>query len=160
MPVARVLGGLGLGLARHADLVDPPPLGVEHFDAQAVDLEPLADRRHAAEVRQEVAADGLEPFALDRARSAAARTSSMSTLPLNDEAAVAFVDDRLGLDVVLVADLADDFLEQVLDRHQAGGAAVLVHDDRDLRLLALKLLQQLRHALASPARRPPAAAAS
>ena len=71
----------------------------------------------------------------------------MSTLPLNDEAAVALVDDRLGLDVVLVANLADDLLEQVLDRHQAGGAAVLVDDDRALRLLALELLQQLRHAL-------------
>ena len=67
----------------------------------------------------------------------------MSALPLNTNDAVALVDDRLGLDVVLVADLADDLLEQVLDRHQARGAAVLVDDDRALNLLALELLQQL-----------------
>ena len=52
------------------------------------------------------------------------------------------------LDVVLVADLADDLLEHVLDGHQAGGAAVLVDDDRHLHLPALHLLEQLGHALA------------
>ena len=60
---------------------------------------------------------------------------------------MAFLDDRLRLDVVLVADLADDLLEQVLDRHEARGAAVLVDHDRDLHLLALELLEQLRHPL-------------
>ena len=30
-------------------------------------------------------------------------------------------------------DVADDFLEQILDRDEAGGAAVLVHHDRHLR---------------------------
>ena len=68
-------------------------------------------------------------------------------LPAEQEAAVAFVDDRLGLDVVLVADLADDLLEQIFDRHQAGRAAVLVDDDRALLLLPLELLEQLGHAL-------------
>ena len=72
----------------------------------------------------------------------------MSTIAVEDEPAAAFVDDRLGLDVVLVANLPDDLLEHVFDGHQAGRAAVFVHDDGDLRLLALKLLQQLRHALA------------
>ena len=84
----------------------------------------------------------------------------MFDLAAEHERAVALVDDRLGLDVVLVANLADDLLEQVLDRHQAGGAAVLVDDDRDLHLLALELLQQLGHALGLRARRSPAAAAA
>ena len=39
----------------------------------------------------------------------------MSDLAAEHERAVALVDDRLGLDVVLVANLADDLLEQVLD---------------------------------------------
>ena len=71
----------------------------------------------------------------------------MSTFALTDEDAVALVDDRLRLDVVLVADLADDLLEHVLDGHEARGAAVLVDDDRGLQLLALELLEQLGHAL-------------
>ena len=41
--------------------------------------------------------------------------------------------DRRPLDVVLVGDLADDLLEDVLDRDEPGGAAVLVDDDRDVR---------------------------
>ena len=36
------------------------------FDIQAVDLEVLADSRHAAEARQQIAADRLEAVALDR----------------------------------------------------------------------------------------------
>ena len=47
------------------------------------------------------------------------------------------------LDVVLVGDLADDLLEDVLDRDQAGGAAVLVDDDRDVGALCLHLAQQV-----------------
>ena len=52
------------------------------------------------------------------------------------------------LAVVLVGDLADDLLDDVLDRHQAGGAAVLVDDDRHVRLVALHLAQQVVHRLA------------
>ena len=51
-------------------------------------------------------------------------------------------DHRL-LDVVLVLDLADDLLEQVLDRHEAGRAAVLVEHDRDVDLAALELVQEV-----------------
>jgi hypothetical protein len=40
-----------------------------------------------------------------------------------------FLDHRLGLDVVLVADLAEDLFDEVLERHETGGAAVLVHHD-------------------------------
>ena len=127
-------------------LVDPPALGVEHLDAQAVELEALADRRDAADVRQQIAADGLEPFALDLDVQPLRDLVDVH-LAAEDEAAVAFVDDRLRLDVVLVADLADDLLEQILDGDQPGGPAVFVDDDRALRLLALKLLQQLGHAL-------------
>src|SRR6185436_9491182 len=48
-----------------AHAVDAPALGVEHFDAQPVDLEPLADGRHAADVVHQIAADRLESLALD-----------------------------------------------------------------------------------------------
>ena len=114
---------------------------------QPVDVDALADRRHAAEVRQQVAADRLEPFPLDLDAEPLRHLVDVH-LAVEHEPAAAFVDDRLGLDVVLVANLADDLLEQVLDRHEAGGAAVLVDDDGDLRLLPLELLQQLGHALA------------
>ncbi len=53
-----------------------------------------------------------------------------------------------GLAVVLVGDLADDLLEDVLDRDQPGRAAVLVDDDRDVDLVALHLAQQVVDRLA------------
>src|SRR5262245_37313008 len=142
-----LLGFLGLRALVDADLVHAAALGVEDLDDQAVDLEALADRRHAADVRHQVAADGLEALALDLEPEALHHFVDVD-LAAEHEAAVALVDDRLGLDVVLVADLADDLLEKVLDRDQPGGAAVLVDDDRDLRLLPLELLEELGHALA------------
>ena len=53
------------------------------------------------------------------------------------ESPIALVDDRLRLIVVLVADLADDLLDQVLNGNQTGRATVLIHDDRALQLLDL-----------------------
>ena len=47
------------------------------------------------------------------------------------------------LRVVLVGDLADDLLEQVLDRDQAGSAAVLVDDDGDVLAPRLHLAHQV-----------------
>ena len=69
-------------------------------------------------------------------------------LPAEDERAVAFVDDGFALDVVFVANLADDLFEQVFDRHEPRGPAVFVDDDRELRLAPLHLLEQLGDALA------------
>ena len=57
------------------------------------------------------------------------------------------LDDLLRLLVELVADLADDLLEQVLHRHDAARAAVLVDDDRDGHLLALHLAHHVDAAL-------------
>ena len=48
-----------------AHLRDAPPLHLEHLHGQIVHLEGFADVRHAAEVRQQVAAERLESFALD-----------------------------------------------------------------------------------------------
>ena len=60
------------------------------------------------------------------------------------------------LDVVLVLDLADDLLEQVLDRHETRRATVLVEHDRDVDLAPLELVQQVvdRHRLGHEYRRP------
>ncbi len=48
---------------------------------------------------------------------------------------------------MLVADVADDLLEQIFDGDQAGDAAVLVDDDAHVLFFALHLAQQLVAAL-------------
>ena len=93
-----------------------------------LELHVLARRRHAAEVGQQESADRLEALALHLDPEALGHVLDVH-LAAEHEAPVALVDDRLGLDVVLVADLADDLLEQILDGHEARRAAVLVDDD-------------------------------
>ena len=63
---------------------------------------------------------------------------------------------RRALDVVLVGDLADDLLEDVLDGDQAGGAAVLVDDDRQVGPGGLHLARAGRRPAWTRARRSPA----
>src|SRR5262249_18922374 len=133
------------GLAE-ANLVDAAPLRLEHLGEQAVALEGLADGGHAPDARQDVAAHGLEPLRFDREAEAIAELVE-ADLGAEHVRAVALVHDRLALDVILVADLADDLLQQIFDRDEARRAAVLVHDDGHLDLPALELLQQLGNAL-------------
>ena len=106
----------------------------------------LADSRHASDAREQVTADSLEALALD-VDVHPLRDRVDVDLPAEDEAPVSFVDDLLGFDIVFVANLADDFLEQIFERHQPRRPAVFVDDDGALRLVRLKLLQQLGHEL-------------
>ena len=46
------------------------------------------------------------------------------------------------VDVELVDDLADELLDEVLERHDAGGAAVLVDDDGEMELAGLHLAHE------------------
>jgi hypothetical protein len=41
-----------------------------------------------------------------------------------------FLDSFIGLRIVLVTDIADDLLDDVLDRRQSGDATILIDDDR------------------------------
>ena len=57
---------------------------------------------------------------------------------------VVVVDPLDGLvgEVELVLDVADDLLEEVLERHDAGGGAVLVDDDRHVLVRPPELAEQ------------------
>src|SRR5687767_11180293 len=138
---------LGSGPAAHAYLGDPAPLDFQHLDRQLARLEGLPDVGHPAQLRQQVAAEGLETLTLDGDAQPVSHLVD-ADLAAEHEDAVPLVGHGLAFDVVLVPDLTDDLLQQVLHGHQAGGAAVLVQDDRQLGLPALQVLQQLGHALA------------
>src|SRR5688572_13419872 len=108
-----------------SDPVDAAALGFEDLDVHAIELESLPYRRHTADACQDIATDSLEPFGLDLDVQAITDLVEVH-LPAEDERSVGFLDDRLGLDVVLVADLADDLFEEILDGREASGAAVFV----------------------------------
>ena len=77
-----------------------------------------------------------------RSSSIVARASTSQALSL-----VRHRHDARRLDVELVADLADDLLEQILHRHDAARAAVLVDDDGDRGLRALHVAEHVEQAL-------------
>ena len=49
---------------------------------------------------------------------------------------------------MLIPDLADKLLQNILQRHQANGAAEFIHHDGDMKLLLLQFLAQVRDFLA------------
>src|ERR1051325_3199784 len=104
-----ILGGHRFPAAQ-TDLGDAPALDFDHLHVEAVDLNPLADVRQAAKVREQVPADGFKALALDLDAEPILHLVHVH-LAAEDERAVAFVDDGFALDVVLVANLADDLLE-------------------------------------------------
>ena len=74
-------------------------------------------------------------------------------------APVAEVLDLRGLAVVLVGDVADELLDEVLEGHEPGDAAVLVDDHREVVRLELHLPQQRRRPSSTRARTAPGARA-
>src|SRR5579864_3376481 len=146
--VLAALGTGGTGRVQRgdpdaADAMSLDPLGHE---AHAIDLHRLAlDRDPAQDVEQE-AAHGV-PVAFGE---------------LGVEELVELVDGKPGrdrhltvaeglhgglLDVVLVDDLAHQFLDEVLEGDQSGGAPVLVDGDRLVKLALLHLAHEPRHPL-------------
>src|SRR5262245_19659285 len=110
-----VLDRLGLPPPQ-ADLGDPAPLHFEDLDVEPVRLDPLADLRQASKWREQIPATGFESFALYLDAESIPDLVYVH-LAAEDERAVALVNDGFALHVVLVADFADDLLEQVLDAH-------------------------------------------
>ena len=69
-----------------------------------------------------------------RFQSIARLRSRIGTVAVDDDRAVGLLPDALHGDVVLVGDVADDLLDDVLERHQALHLAIFVDDDGEMRL--------------------------
>ena len=116
----------------HAQAPDPAPFDLDDLAFQACAHELVAFSRYPSEhvldepahrlevgiFREGDAEEILDVFQ----RKAAVRQDLVGTQRL----------EQRFFCVVLILNLADDLLEDVLDRHQAGRAAVLVGDDRDV----------------------------
>src|SRR4051812_33947106 len=77
----------------HAHFGDPAPLDFEHLDRELVHLESLADVRHTAEMREQIAAKRLKSLALNLDAETIAYFIN-AHLAAEDERAVALVGDR------------------------------------------------------------------
>ncbi len=139
------------------DLADAPPVGRLDRERQPVELDGVARRRDPTDTVVDEAADRVVLLLVLQLELDVEQLAELVDVrpPVDARLVVGEPDDHRLLDVVLVLDLADDLLEQVLDRDEAGRAAVLVEDDRDVDLPALELVEQVvdRHRLGHEDRR-------
>src|SRR5712671_4612344 len=137
--------------ADRENLAYAPTVGRFDREGQAVDLDPIARCRHASDP---VVDEPTDRVVLVLVLEAEVRVEQLGQVvdgrsPVEPRLVIGEADDHRLLDVVLVLDLADDLLEEVLDRDEAGRPAVLIEDDREVDLPALELVQEVvdRHRL-------------
>src|SRR5687767_10417666 len=130
--------------AGDAHFADAPAFGVDHLDVQSVDIESFADGRYVPEVAQQVSTDGFEPFAFYRHMQAFRNLVDVGGAA-EDERPVALFNDGLGFDIVFIANFTKNFFDQILERDEASGTAILIDHNRALYALMLELAQQLAH---------------
>ena len=125
----------GLLLPEDAHSLDAARVRLEHLELDAGRVaDDLAARRHTIEQGKDQPAQGvhvLPPFLIQKLQAEPALQLLDLDPGIGLEHAVANVGDLRRHDlVVLVLDLADDLLDEILDRGQAVGATVLVDHDR------------------------------
>jgi hypothetical protein len=117
--------------------LDPPRVGVEHFHLEIARTgNDLATHGQAADVTDEIAAQRLDFLAgLAGHEILADHRADVfeAGARVGDEGVVGLpYDCRRLVAVMLVIDVAHDLLDQVLDRNEAVGPAIFIHDQREM----------------------------
>src|SRR6266568_4325343 len=111
---------------------DPPAIHALHHDPIAVERQLVAGAGDASQHRVDESADGRDlgvlEGAAERLRQIVERDAAVHPVTV-----AVLVDGRRLGDIVLVADLPDDLLQDVLQGDQSGRPAELVHHDRQVR---------------------------
>src|SRR4029078_11533858 len=122
--------------------------GAQDLELQAAEHEGLAATWQADEEVHRQPADRVEFLVAELAAEELVEFLD-ARLRLDRELALAFLANvEIVLDVVLIADVADDLLQHVLDGHQSGHAAILVDDYCHVMMAGAEFLQQHVEALA------------
>ena len=131
------------------DLLDAARIGVEHLDLEAAGPGTSSPRTgSAADLRHQIAAERIDLLAPPRRRRIRRRRPRSTSSRLarasatNEPSGWRDHAGRLVL-VVLVGDIADDLLDDVLDRDEAVGAAVFVDHQREMDARGLHLGEQV-----------------
>ena len=128
----------------HRELMHAPRIGLRHLEMEAAELGFFAGFGQMAHFAGDHAADGVELVVAELAAEALVEIGDRRQRA-DQEAAVGLRLDQFGfglVDIVLVVDVADDLLEHVLDRDEAGDAAVFVDDDRHVVAREAEFLEQ------------------
>ncbi len=132
--------------ASHAHAVDPPAVGLLDEEEKARLVRDLAGLRDASEALGDEAGDGLV-LVRGKRHVEEARDLRHPHAARHRVRAVLLRDDGRLLVLVLVRDLADELLDEVLERRETRDGAVLVDDDRERLAPAAKVGQERRDRL-------------
>src|SRR5215204_1584539 len=119
----------------------PSALGALSLEHEARDARPLSGLRQPAELLREQAARRIDVFVIEVESEQLAELVDRQPR-VHAEPPVAEVFDLCRLAVVLVGDVAHEFLDDVFEGHEAGDAAVLVDDHGEMVRLELHLAEQ------------------
>src|SRR6185312_10892563 len=127
----------------YAQCVDTSAVGARHSELESIDGRGVASTGQATELLHQQPRDGIEALLFGEVRAkilveffdAGDATHRELTLGL-------LADVVIVLDIELIVDIAHDLLDDILDRHQAGHTAVLVHHERHVVTVATEFLQQ------------------
>src|SRR5580704_5231253 len=145
----RGIGPRAVGRGRLADPDpgDAPPVELGHGQLAAGHLDRLALAGQVAERGEQVARHGLVR-ALGELDPGLLGEVVQVEQAVDLQFAAVQLPGVVLLDVVLVVDLADQLLDEILQRDDASGAAVLVEHDGQVRVLAPHFRQGGQHGLA------------
>src|SRR5690606_1742902 len=132
-PIAPpALGGIVVAMHAHVQGMQAPCIGACDAESETAQGQFLAGLGQVPDLGRDQAADGVVLVVVEVRAEALVEIGDRGQR-IDHVLAVGLRGDQrlwiLGI-VVLVVDLADDFLQHVLDRHEAGDAAVLVDHDR------------------------------
>src|SRR5207249_1591825 len=115
-------------LARDQHLADAAPVSRLDRQPQSVDVDRVTRCGHATDAVVDEAADGVVLLGVLELQVEVEQFQQLVDVgpAIDPRLVLGQADDHRLLDVVLILDLADDLLEQVLDRDEAGRPAVLV----------------------------------
>ena len=128
------------------ELPDPRAVDLEHAEAEAVRAHLVADLRRTSELAEHEPGHRVEVLLLERRVELLVEVVDRVRAVDANVRVVDALDRRVG-QVELVLDVADDLLEQVLERDDPLHVAVLVDDDREVLLLAAEVGEEGREVL-------------
>src|SRR5438093_10951281 len=113
--------------ALHLHLRDPSTVHRVHLETVALDLDGVPHRRETSEPSEDHAPDRVVRLVLEAHLQLLAQRVERRQ-PVDNVRAWRLFAERRDFSVELILHLADELLEDVLERHQSGGPAELVED--------------------------------
>src|SRR5689334_12622388 len=113
----------------------------QYFEIESTEREAFAAPRQTPEIAHDKSADGVE-FLIAELRTEVIVEIADTSLRLHRKLTLAFLADiKVVVDVVFIADVADNLLQHVFDGHESSNATVFIDDKCHVIVVGAKLFK-------------------